>query len=59
MVSLALISSSMSIVNMTTKWTVTNVLIGKTISTKSATVENDKNSLIVEYSNIVILSSLE
>jgi len=59
MVSLALIPSSMSTVKVITKWTATNVLIGETISTKSGMVENDRNSLMVEYSNVAILSSLE
>ena len=58
-VSLAFISSSVSTIKVTTKQAATNVLIGETISTKSSMVENNRNSLIIEYSNIVILSSLE
>ena len=62
MASLALISLSMSTVKVTTKQIVINVLIGKTISTKSGMIENDRNLLMVEYSNdsnVVILSFLE
>jgi len=59
MASLVLIPSSVSTVKMTTKQTATNVLIGVTISTKSGMVENDRNSLMVEYSNVVILLSLD
>jgi len=58
-VSLALIPSSTSTVKATTKQTATNVLIGVTVSTKSGMVENNRSSLIVEYSNVVILSSLD
>ena len=58
-VSLALIPSSASTVKTTTKWTATNVLIGITISTKSGMVENDRSSLMVEYSNMAILLSLD
>ena len=59
MASLALILSSTSTVKATTKRTATNVLIGITVSTKSSMVKNNRNSLIVEYSNIAILSSLD
>ena len=59
MASLALIPSSVSTVKVTTKWTAINVLIGITVSTKSGMVENDRNSLMVEYSNVAILSSLD
>jgi len=50
MASLALIPSSVSTVKVT---------IGITVSTKSGMVENDRNSLMVEYSNVAILSSLD
>ena len=43
-VSLALIHSRVSTAMMTTKQTVTNVLIGTTVSTRSGTVGNDRNS---------------
>jgi len=59
MVSLALIPSSVSTVKATTKQTVTNVLIGVTVSTKSGTVENDRSFPMVEYSNVTILLSLD
>jgi len=58
-VSLALIPSNVSTVKTTTKWIATNVLIGITISTKSGMVENNRSSLMVEYSNVAILSSLD
>jgi len=51
-------SSNASIAKETIKWTVTPVLIGVTISTKSGMVENNRNFTKVEYSNITILSSL-
>jgi len=35
-----------------------HVLIGKTISTKSGMVENNRNSTRIEYSNVAILLSL-
>ena len=57
--SLALILSSMSTVKAIIKQTATNVLIGVTISTKSGIVENNRNSLIVEHSNVAILSFLD
>jgi len=57
--SLALILSSISTVKAITKQIATNVLIGVIISTKSSTVENDRNSLIVEHSNVAILSFLD
>ena len=38
MISLALIPSSISTIKMTTKWIATNVLIGKTVSTKNGMV---------------------
>ena len=53
--SLALTSSNVSIVKKTIKWTAVLVLIGKTISIKSSIVENNRNSVSVEYSNVVIL----
>ena len=53
--SLVLILSRASTVKATIKQTATNVLIGETILIKSSTVENDKNSLTVEYNNIAIL----
>ena len=59
MVSLALIHSNASTVKATIKQTATNVLIGKTVSTKSSMVENNRNSPTVEYSNVAILFSLE
>ena len=59
MVSLALIPSSVLTVKATTKQTVTNVLIGVTVSTKSGTVENDRSFPMVEYSNVTILLSLD
>jgi len=58
-VSLALIPSSASTVKTTTKQTAINVLIGVTVSTKSSTVENNKSSLIVEYSDVAIMLSLD
>ena len=58
-VSLALISSSASTVKATTKQTATNVLIGVTVSTKSSMVENNRSSLIVEYSDVAIMLSLD
>jgi len=59
MASLALILSSISTVKAITKQIATNVLIGVIISTKSGTVENNRNSLIVEHSNVAILSFLD
>ena len=56
--SLSLIPSSVSTVKGTTKQIVTNILIGITVSIKSGMVENDRSSLIVEYSNVAILSYL-
>jgi len=44
MASLALIHSSISTAKMTTKQTVTNVLIGTTVSTRSDIVGNNRNS---------------
>jgi len=52
------VSSNASIAKETIKQTVTSVLIGITVSTKSDTVENNRNSAKVEYSNVAILSSL-
>ena len=57
MASLALILSNVSTVKTTIKWTVINVLIDKTVSTKSSIVENNRISL-VEYSNVAILFSI-
>jgi len=56
--SLSLIPSSVSTVKGTTKQIATNILIGITVSIKSGMVENDRSSLIVEYSNVAILSYL-
>jgi len=56
--SLFLIPSSVSTVKGTTKQIATNILIGITVSIKSSMVENDRSSLIVEYSNVAILSYL-
>jgi len=56
---LTLISSSASTVKITTKQTTTNVLIGITVSTKSGMIKNNKSSLMIEYSNVVILLSLD
>ena len=58
-VSLALIPSSASTVKATTKQTAINVLIGVTVSTKSSMVENNRSSLIVEYSDVAIMLSLD
>jgi len=55
---LTLISSNMSIVKKTIKQTATLVLIGKTVSIKSGMVENNRNSVLVEYSNVAILLSI-
>jgi len=43
----------------TIKWIAIHILIGKTILTKSGMVENNKNSMKVEYSNVVILLFLD
>ena len=59
MASLFLISLSALTIKVTIKWTATNVLIRETVLTKSGMVENDRNSPIVEYSNVAILFSLE
>jgi len=42
--SLALIHSSVSTTKVTTKWTVTNILIGTTILTRSDMIGNNRNS---------------
>ena len=56
--SLALTSSNISITKEIIKWTVPSILISITISTKSDMVENHRNSVKVEYSNVAILLSL-
>ena len=54
-VSLVLMSSNASTIKKTIKWTAILVLIGKTISIESDMVENNRNSMKVEYSNVAIL----
>ena len=51
--------STISIAKETIKWTAISVFIGITVSTKSSTVENNRDSVKVEYSNIAILSFLD
>ena len=47
--------SNVSTVKVTIKWTAILVHIGKTISIKMSIVENNRNSMKLEYSNVVIL----
>ena len=54
--SLALTFSNVLIVKKTIKWIAT--LIGKTVSIKNGTIENNRNSMSIEYSNIAILLSI-
>ena len=57
--SFVLMFSSTLTARETIKWIAIHILIGKTILTKSGMVKNNKNSMKVEYSNIVILLFLD
>ena len=54
-VGLILMFSNMSTIKVIIKWTAILVHISKTISIKMSIVENNRNSMKLEYSNVVIL----